>query len=165
MERSKLLDINGRPLTQGLFVETGYNEQYAQYTLKEVDHEWNGRLYPSLKRLYLEMEDATEYDFANEYLLGWRHWTRLYENKLFKPHIDEWREELEYKLRSRATKQMIALAASGSYQASKWLLDRGWQTRSAGRPTKAEKESALAQDKRIAEEYGADVHRLFVGGK
>ena len=163
MDRSKLLDSQGRPLTQSLFVECGYNEEYAVYTLKDVDHEWNGKLYPSLKRLYLEMEDATEYEFANTYLLGWRQWQRIYENKMFKTHIDEWREELEYKLRSKATKQMISLAATGNYQASKWLIDRGWQTRGAGRPTKSELTAQKAIDKRIEEEYGADVHRLFAG--
>ena len=165
IKREQLLDTSKRPLTQALFLEHGYQENYAVYTLKDVDHEWNGKVYPSLKRLYLEMEDATEYDFANKYLLGWRHWMRIYENKLFKHHIDEWREELEFKLRSRATQQMLALAASGNYQASKWVLDRGWSTRAAGRPSKAEKEMHRAQDAKIEKEFSADVHRLFAGEK
>ena len=162
VDKSRLLDTSGRPLTQALFLECGYNEQYVVYTLKEKDHEWKGVVYPSLKRLYLEMEDATEYEFAATHLLGWKHWQRLYENKLLKNHIDEWREELEYKLRSRATQQMLALAASGSYQAAKWVLDRGWSNRAAGRPSKAEQEAHKAQDARISDEFSADVHRLFV---
>jgi hypothetical protein len=107
------------------------------------------------------MEDVTEYEFANAHLLGWAHWQRLCENKAVRKHIDEWREELEYKLRSKASKQMIKQAQEGSYQASKWLLDRGWATRGAGRPTNAEKESKMAQDKRLDDEYGADIVRLF----
>jgi hypothetical protein len=159
--KEQLLDTNGRPLTQGLFLEPVYNFQYAFYTLKDDDYTYKGKLYPSLKRLYLEMEDVTEYEFAKTYLLGWGHWIRIYQNKLFKKHIDEWREELEYKIRSRATKQMIDLAAKGNYQASKWLIDRGWNTRGAGRPSKAEKEAHLKQDTKISEEYSADVLRLM----
>lgn len=157
--REKFLDSSGRPITQSLFLEIGYTE-HAIYTLKDQDHKWEGKLYPSLKRLYLEKEDVTEYDFATEYLLGWKHWQRICENKQIKLHVEEWREELEYKLRSRSTKQMIDLAASGSYQAAKWVADRGWDVRPAGRPSKAEKEKANAIGQRIADEYSADVIRL-----
>ena len=164
IEKSKLVDVSGRPLTQSLFLELGYSE-YAVYTLKDYDHSLNGKEYPSIKRLYLEMEVVTEYEFANVHLLGWNHWLRLCENKAVRKHIDEWREELEYKLRSKAAKQMIEQAAKGSYQASKWLLDRGWATRGAGRPSQAEKDSKLAQERRLDEEYGADVIRLFGNNK
>src|SRR6478736_943321 len=116
MNKSQFLDTTGRPLTQSLFLELGYSD-YAVYTLKDQDHTYKGRVYPSLKRIYLEMEDVTEYDFVNEHLLNWSHWLRLYENKQITPHIDEWRLELEYKLRSRAAKSMIKLASEGSYQA------------------------------------------------
>ena len=156
-----MVDPAGRPYTQSLFLELLYKPDIAVYTLKDVDHVYEGKEFKSLKRLYLEMEDVTEYDFANTYLLGWNHWQRLCENKAIRKHIDEWREELEYKLRSQAAKQMIKQAAKGSYQASKWLLDRGWATRGAGRPSQAEKDSKLAQDRRLDEEYGADVVRLF----
>ena len=162
INKSKFLDNRGNPLTQSLFLELGYN-QFAVYTLKENDYEYEGKLLPSLKRLYLEMEDVTEYDFASQHLLGWKHWVRLGENKNIRLHIDEWREELELKLRARAAKQMMELANAGSYQAAKWLADRGWSTRAAGRPTKAEKDGYKAIAERVNEEYSADVHRLFAG--
>lgn len=158
--RKQMLTSDGRPITQSLFLEMGYTE-HSVYTLKDEDHEHNGKLYPSLKKLYLELEDATEYEFANKYLLGWKHWQRIVENKSLAPHVMEWREELELKLRARAVKQMMELAHTGSYQASKWLADRGWDTRAAGRPTKAEKEKNARINDRIKDEYGADVHRLF----
>ena len=161
-KREDFLDNRGMPLTQSLFLELGYSP-FSKYTLKEVDHEWEGTKYPSLKRLYLEMEDVTEYEFANTYLLGWKHWMRICENKQMKPHVEEWREELELKLRARAAKQMFELADAGSYQAAKWLADRGWTTRGAGRPTKAEKDGFKAVNDRVNEEYSADVHRLFAG--
>lgn len=152
----------GRPRTQSLFLEITYTKE-SVYSLKDQDHEWDGNIYPSLKRLYLEMEDPVEYDFANKYLLGWSHWLRIYENKQLKKHIDEWREELDYKLKAKYAIQMAKLAAEGNYQATKWFLDKGWNTRSAGRPTKAEVEGEKAKLARISDEYGADVHRLFAG--
>lgn len=106
------------------------------------------------------MEDPVEYDFANTYLLGWQHWTRLCENKIIRAHIDLWREELELKLRSRAVKDMIRTAPE-SFQAAKWLADRGWSQRGAGRPTKAELEHNKKLSERIDQEYTGDVLRLF----
>lgn len=159
-KREDMLDSIGKPITQSLFLEIGYTSN-SVYTLKEVDHEYEGRIYPSLKKLYLELEDTTEYEFANKYLLGWKHWQRIAENKALKPFVTEWREELELKLRSRAVKQMMELASGGSYQASKWLADRGWDTRGAGRPTKADKEKMSAIADKIDSEYSADILRLM----
>lgn len=149
----------GRPLTQSLFLEIGYNES-AVYTLKEIDHIHNGKTYPSLKRLYLECNDPTEYNFAIKYLLGWKHWLRLCENKGLKGHIQEWRDELEVKIRAEAIKQTISSAQAGSWQASKWLADRGWDTRGAGRPSAAEKEKAAKINELVQDEYGADILRM-----
>lgn len=159
IDKSKLLDNSGRPLTQSLFLEIGYNE-FAVFTLKDIDYTYKDQTYPSLKRLYLEMEDPTEYAFAQEYLLGWGHWIRLCENKQIRKHIDEWREELEYRLRAKAVREMIK-AAPNNFQAAKWLADRGWATRGAGRPSKAEIEGEKKTQARLNDEYGEDVIRLF----
>ena len=72
MNKKLLTDGSGKPLTQGLFLEIGYSDS-ALYTLKDNDHEYNDKALPSIKRLYLEMEDVTEYEFANKYFLGWSH--------------------------------------------------------------------------------------------
>lgn len=158
--KEQMLDSTGKPMTQSLFLEIGYNE-HAVYTLKDDDYEYNGKLFPSLKKLYLAKEDPTEYEFAVEYLLGWRHWKRLCENKLIRKYIDEWREELELKLRSRGVKESIKAAEAGGFQAAKWLADRGWEQRGAGRPSKAEVEREKKFQSRVTDEYGADVVRLF----
>ena len=63
MDKNSLKSTNGIPLTQSLFLEIGYTD-YAVFTLKDDDYEYKGRVYPSLKRLYLEMEDVGEYEFA-----------------------------------------------------------------------------------------------------
>src|SRR5690625_4311210 len=99
---SKFLDVNGQPLTQSLFLEIGYSTKYAIYTLKDYDHEYKGKIYPSIKHLYLDEEDPTEYVFANKYFMSWSHWKRVRENKVLQLHINEWREELEIRLRSMA---------------------------------------------------------------
>lgn len=161
IEKDKLQDTMGRPLTQSLFLELQYSD-YAVYTLKEDDYEYKGKVYPSLKKLYLKEEDPTEYAFATKYLLGWQHWKRLCENKAIAKHIDEWREELELKLRCQAIRDMQNLCASesGNYSAAKFLADRGWEKRGAGRPSKADKERHLRVEERLDQEFGADVARM-----
>lgn len=159
--REQMTDVMGRPLTQSLFLEIGYLDT-AVYTLKDQDHTHNGKQYPSLKRLYLETEDPTEYEFANKYLLGWKHWLRLCENKAIRKEIDEWRDELEVKLRSRGVRYTLQAAKGGNYQAAKWLSDRGWDTRGAGRPTKIEVERERKIQADISDEFKADVIRLDI---
>lgn len=158
--KDKMIDTMGRPLTQSLFLELGYNDS-ALYTLKDDDFVYNGRELPSIKRLYLECEDPTEYEFATTYFLGWNHWLRLCENKAIRRYIDEWRCELEVKLRSRGVKAAIHQASLGSYQAAKWLADRGWDTRGAGRPSKTDVEHEKKVQAAMADEYSADIVRLL----
>lgn len=161
IDKTKFLDSAGRPLTQSLFLEIAYSD-YAIYTLKEQDYEYKGRVYPSLKALYLKEEDPTEYSFATKYLLGWQHWKRLCENKAISKHVEEWREELELKIRSQAVRDMVNMCASenGNYSAAKFLADRGWDKRAAGRPSKKDKEAHLRMEERLADEFEADLKRL-----
>jgi hypothetical protein len=161
-DKALMLDTSGRPITQSMFLEVGYSDA-AIYTLKDQDHVYKDREYPSLKRLYLEEEDPAEYNFVTKYLLNWRQWQRLYDNKLLRPHIDEWREELELKLRSRATQEMIKKADKGNVQASKWLADRGWAMRGAGRPSKEEVQNEKRFQARVDKDYTADIIRLNTG--
>lgn len=158
--KDKMTDSMGKFLTQSLFLEIGYGDA-AVYTLKDVDHEHNGKYYFSLKRLYLETEDPTEYEFAVKYLCNWKHWQRICENKVLRKYVDEWREELEVRLRSRGVKAALIEAATGNFQAAKWAADRGWTTRGAGRPSKAEVEREKRIQAGIADEYEADVIRLI----
>jgi len=163
IDKSRLLDSTGKPITQSLFLEIGYTD-FSVFTLKEDHYEYKGKLYPSFKRLYLELEDPTEYEFATRYLLGWKHWLRLYQNRQIRPYIEEMREELELKLRSQAFRDMVSLSASegGNFSATKWLADKGWDKRSAGRPSKQEKERDQYVMDRVTEEFEQDVKRLSV---
>lgn len=144
-DKSKFKDPSGKLLTQSLFLENGYNTEYAMYTLTDVDKEYNGKIYPSLRRLYLECMDPTEYEFANKYLWGWNHWQRITANALMTDHIENWREELEVKLRALAIASIVK-SSYDSYNAAKWVADGSWKQK-RGRPSKAE----LAKEKRIRE--------------
>ncbi len=161
VDKEKMLDNMSRPYTQSLFLEVGYNTDTAQYTLKDEDHFYEGKLYPSLKKLYIQTADPTEYEFACTHLLGWKHWKRILENKFLRKYVDEWREELEVKLRCQGIKATIDAAGSGSFQAAKWLADRGWEQRGAGRPSKEEVEREKKFQARASEDFSADVVRLF----
>lgn len=160
IDKNKLVDSGGKPLTQSMFLELGYSD-YSYYTLKDNHYEYEGTLYPSLKQLYLEELDPTEYIFANKYLLSWKHWQRLCENKIIRRHIDDWRLELELKIRFMGIKATIDAAKTGNYQAAKWLAERGWgEKRQAGRPSKAEVEREKNMQLALENEYGADIIRL-----
>lgn len=162
VDKSKLRDVNGNPMTQGLFLEIGYNTDLAIFSLKDYDHTYKDVLYPSLKKLYLEEEDPTEYIFAEKYLLGWQHWKRMNDNAILSRHFQTWREELEIKLRAMAVRALRDMCQSenGNFQASKFLADRGWDKNKIGRPSKEE----LAKRERIGEkvdnEFKADIKRL-----
>ena len=124
------------------------------------DYVWN--TYPYLKRLYLEHEDPVEYDFACTHMLGWQHWQRIVRNKILSKHIEEWREELELKIRSQNVREIQDLATGEKgFQAAKWLADKGWDKRAAGRPSNADIERETKVQAKINEEYNADVVRLI----
>lgn len=157
--KKQLVDTLGRPLTQSLFLEFGYNTQYAVFTLNDEDKEYQEKTYPSLKRLYLEIADPTEYQFAKQCLLNWRHWVRICENKLFKPYLDEWRDELEVQLRSEGILAVMDQSEQ-NFQAAKWLADKGWDKKAVGRPSKADKNREANIKDRLGDQLEADVIRM-----
>lgn len=159
--------VTGNWYTQALFLELSYNNKdNVMYTLKEhdVEVEINGelRLLPSIKRLFVECGDPTEYLFATTYLGGWAHWKRICEKtKALHPYIEEWREELEVKLRSQGIQQMAEHArGEKGMQASKWLAEKGWEEKKRGAPSKAEKERELKIQSKIHQEVDDDLQRI-----
>ena len=152
----------GRYLTQSLFLEVGYNEA-AVYTLKDVDHEYEGKTYPSLKRLYLDMGDPTEYQFANQYLAGWDHWQKICKNKQLLAFIEGWRVELEIKLRSDGVMAVRRHSRSNNptaWQAAKWLADKGWDVRGVGRPSKEDVDREVKVQAAVVSQFELDEARL-----
>lgn len=141
---SKFRNSSGVYVVKAMFFEYDDTERkLAQYTLKSQDHTYEGKTYPSLKKLYLSLEDPTEYEFSQIYLDGWDHWKKLTKAGFFQEHLKEWREELEVRLRSKALHRIKVRAADNgkdSMVADKILLSGGWKTpdekERVGRPSK-----------------------------
>lgn len=151
VDKTKFKDEKGRYIVQGLFLEDRYNTDLSVFTLAGEDKVYKGKTYPSLKRLYLEYQDPKEYNFANTYLYDWPHWKRLCNNSIVGKHIEEWREELELKLVSEGVLNLISLATDKeSFQAAKYLADRGWDKSEKGRPSNEQIEGEIKKraDKR-----------------
>lgn len=160
--RDMLVDVRGRFKTLSLFLEVAYDKD-AIYTLKDYDHDYEGKVYPSLKKLFLEASDPTEYTFANQHLAGWDHWQKICANKLLAQHINRWRVELELKLRSEGVQWIIKSARKKqNWLAAKFLAEKGWEVRIAGRPSKEEVERNIAVESQIQSEYDDDIARLRV---
>ncbi len=160
MNKDNMKTPQGNVITQGLFLELHYPDT-AIYTLKDEDYTYKGKKYISIKKKYLEMEDAVEYDFATTYFCSWGHWQRIAKNKLIAPHIEEWRNELDLKLRSRAFKQILQTTQTEQGMvAKKWIADKRWIKNEVGRPSKAVKEQEKMYREKVNDEYSADVVRI-----
>jgi len=161
---SKFKDAQNRFLTSSLFYETKYDTTFAIYSNSEEDKEVNGVVYPSLRKLYMEMADPTEYSFAIKYFYSWSHWLAIVNgSKPLQAMVQEWRDELEVKLRSQGVLNMIETSTSGAKEAvaaSKWLSDRGWDKRKAGAPSKTERIRQTKIAEAITSEVAEDAARL-----
>lgn len=115
--------------------------------------------FPSLRQLFLEAADPTEYKFAVSALDGWDHWADLVECTWFKPYVRKWRAELELKFKSAALARIITeskASSKNSFMANRYLVERAWEPKGdsrAGRPTKAAIREA-------AHEQASDAHRI-----
>lgn len=160
-DKRHMLDVRGRPLTQGLFLEVGYKEETAIYTLKDWDWEYNGKVYKSLKQLYLAMEDPLEYHFATTYFLSWDHWLRIANNKIIKAHVDKWRMELELKLASASIRGIIDQSGDErGFQAAKYVAERAWNKKPVGRPRKDLEAEQEQIDASLNDVFADDLKRL-----
>lgn len=158
-DKSKFKDTAGKYITQNLFLEHSYDTEKAVYTFADEDKEYNGVIYPSLRKLYLEIADPTEYEFANTYLWGWEHWQRIAANKVLLERIERWREELEVKIRSQAVGSMLKMT-SGNFNAAKWAADGHWNVK-RGRPSKEEQERERKLRERALNELTEDSSRVI----
>lgn len=131
-------DSVGRWRTKSLFYEINdYKLDGALFTITETDKEVNGVKLRSLRRLFVESEDPTGYTTANEHLGGYAHWEALCKSSL-KGEIEKWLIEMEVRIRSIGLKHAVESAKSGNFNAAKFLAEKGWDKRIAGRPSKEE---------------------------
>ena len=159
----KFKDTVGRFRTQSLFREMNYgtNDQNPLYTLKPVDPQ--GKL-PSLKEIYMECSDPTEYEFAMAAFGSWQHWVLLSKVAWMEPYVLQWQEELEVSIRSSAIKVILneTLTGKAKYNAAKFLSDGGWKPKSSkGRPSSAEVTRETKIRSRVEEDIEEDLERVM----
>ena len=131
-------DTMNRWLTAGLFHETSSKEGTSLYSLDKA------------REKFLELSDMTGYKFSQEMLGGYQHWQALEASKI-SFYLEEWKDELEVKMRSESLSRIVEVAESGHYQSNKFLMDRGWDTRGAGRPSKLEVAKQVKQNAKVVE--------------
>tara|TARA_R110000823_G_scaffold33328_1_gene93356 strand:+ start:303 stop:794 length:492 start_codon:yes stop_codon:yes gene_type:complete len=120
------------------------------YSLKKKDHVVKDKTYLSLHKIYLSMEDPTEYEFAIAVFDDFSVWENLCNLSWFKHHHLQMQKELVLKLKARTVKNMINDLNEGkaSYNAQKYLADAGYlegNDKKRGRPSKDELNGALKQ--------------------
>ena len=164
--RELLTDHVGACRTQSLYKETNTSNLEPIMVLGEADRvdKKTGKLLPSLRRLYMEYSDPHEYEVAMGVFGSWHFWKRQCNNAIIAKHIEEWREELEIKLRSEAFRSIHDTAIEGGTRgivAAKFLADKGWvEKKGAGRPSKEEVARELKIQTAIKDEFKSDAERL-----
>ena len=153
-------DSVGRWLTKSLFYEVNnYRIEDALFTTGDEDVTIKGKPLISLRKRFVEAEDPTGYVIATTFLGGYAHWDALLKSSV-RPEIDKWQNELEVKLRSVGLRNAITLAKNGNFNAAKFLAEKGWDKRIAGRPSKAEVEGRIKQDAELHATFEADLERM-----
>ncbi len=152
---------NGKPLTTGLFIDLdeGFSEN-AIFTKDEMDKKIGDATFLSFKRLFVECEDPTGYDFAKKWLMGWQHYKAMQANKKISRLIEEALEEIEIKIRSEAIATAQGLSAEGNAAMTKFLAEKGWEKGKVGRPNKDTTQRDSRISERLTEDYKADIARM-----
>ena len=154
-------DSIGRWRTKSLFYEI--NEYRVDpetlFTITEADKEINGKKLLSMRKLFVEAEDPTGYVIANEYLGGYAHWEALCKSSI-KGEIEKWKIELEVKLRCLGLKTTISAAKNGNFNASKFLAEKGWDKRIAGRPSSEDVARETKVQAKLYSEVENDLARM-----
>lgn len=147
-----LRDQGKRYRTQSLFYELRHPKYECLFTLKPYDYEG----YRSLKQIYMELADPTEGKISTEVLTSLKLWQSLCKTPWFKPLVEEWREELERKLKAEAVAKLVQ-QSSTSPAAAQFLAKGRWKEE-RGRPSKEEKEGHLKEQSRQDD----DINNLYL---
>lgn len=106
------------------------------------------------RKKFLEANDPTGFVFSEEWLEdGYRHWKNFRKAYEAKSEIQEWESTLDIQLQAKAIRAIAE--QKDSFQANKWLADRGWIEKEDNRTKQAKK----AADK-VASEVADDMARL-----
>lgn len=169
-------DIKGNFRTMSLFYETNMPSRgntsedgsafISFFTLKPHDHSVGGHVYLSLKAIYFDYDHipGLEYEFAMDVFSSWDHWVRLTDDSAVRKHFADWRRELEVKIRADALKSILVTSKNKSSpsasQAARFLVEKGWIEKKAGRPSKEEVERERKIAAGIKDTLSEDMARL-----
>ena len=128
------IDLKHKNKTRSLFSELTYDAEdkaQALYTLNVEDKIYNGTVYPSIVRLYLEESDPTEFKFANKYFCNWEHWQRVCMMNDFQDTLKTMRDTLKVKLRAETLWKIQEIASNPAdknyYPALRFLETSPWE--------------------------------------
>jgi len=133
---------NGKLRTNSLFIELNKTKSLAIFSISDEDVTKNSIDYPSLRKIYLNYNDPTEYEFAIEVFGSWKQWETILGNAQLMTYIQDWRDEAEIKYRSIALKALVATATQDGAKgttAAKYIAEKGWIKRKAGAPSREER--------------------------
>jgi len=103
---------------------------------------------------FLEFKDPTGYFFAEAWLNdGYRKWPSFIKSYGTVAEIKEWQETLSVRLQAEGILKIAS--QKDSFQAAKWLADKGWAEKHDKRTKEAKK-----QAERAHEEVQEDMARL-----
>lgn len=156
IDYSVLKDKMGRFRTRSLFKEMWkLNPNLDAPPLFSLKFEDDKDDLISLKRIYLESNDPTEYRFAVGLFKDPRHWRTLCGLEWFSPFVEKWRWELRAKLRAQAIDNLIRLSednlqaikalATEDYVYQNYLEDSPAKKR-VGRPNKDKPDNSPSEE-------------------
>lgn len=158
---NKFKSSQGVYLTKQLFYEVCSDKETALYTLKDYDLTVDGKLYPSILRLFVSEGDETGFVFAKKYFDSWKHYKKLLSAPWFSNVISEAKEELAVQQAAHALLAVSKKAKEGDLRANQYLLEKKWVDKdSVGRPTKAsikEEANKLFQQSDLVSEDAARI--------
>lgn len=164
---SKYLNSNGNRLTRGLFIEwdSNYDSRMAIYSLGKEDKEVDGKVYPSLYRLYMELGDLGEGEFVEKYMYDKRHWEMVCESVL-KNEIPHWRDELRQRQFSKMLEVLERDAldpeSNTSTSSAKFLIEKIYRRvppAKVGRPS-SKQDSNSGDSPNVTGDFMEDAKRL-----
>lgn len=140
--KSKLIDSRGVRLTVGLFEELNDGSSAVKPVFKLAD--W--------RKTFVETGDPTGYQAALELIGDWEHWQLIAKSPVFAQHLEQWKLEVEAKLRSEGIRQLMKQSKlpTGT-AAAKWLAEAGFVERDK------RKKGAKQDDDRAAKEAKLNV--------
>lgn len=153
-------DSVGRWRTKSLFYEANdYQIKDAIFTLGDEDITVKGKKLISLRKRFVESDDPTGYKISKEFLGGYSHWDAICKSSL-KGEVEKWQDELEVRLRSMGLAQAIASTKNGNFNAAKFLIEKGWSKRVAGRPSNEEVVRETKIQAQLHSEFEVDLKRM-----